>query len=528
MRTYADPSMRRLLTELGIATAVLALAPASIRGAEPLDPEIQAAVEAYVERELAALGVPGAAVAIVRDDEVVFAKGYGKADADGRAVTSTTPFDLASVSKSLTAIAVMQQVDRGALELDAAVSQYLPWYGAEGATLREVTVRDLLGHASGWTLGDGQANLADTGGGPDAIERNVRRLSNTAPSHERGEFEYSNANYDTLALLVETVSGRSFAEYMEGDVFEPLAMEHAHVERAAAVSDGMAHGFYPFFGVPLEYEVPFVPGGVGSGFLHASAEDMAHSLIVHLNEGSYRDAAVLSPEAIRQLHTPVTYADPSSGYAGGLWVHPLWSAGSLDTGGDGATYRVPIMLTHDGDHSSTATGILVLPAQRWGVVVLMNMNDSTAPSRYLQLHYGIATLLLGGEAPETVVWEDPVTEHGKALVLGAIVLQLLGIVVALRRLSRWRRLPDTRPGGAAAVLGHVVAPLAFDLGAPAAFWWLLADRTDVPLPVIALYAPDIALGIAIITLLGIGWGVIRTVLTLRALGTRREFASTTA
>jgi CubicO group peptidase (beta-lactamase class C family) len=513
--------MRRVLTELGLAFLVLVLAPASVRAADPLDPETATAIRDYVERELAALGVPGAAVAIVHDEEIVFAEGFGRADDDGRAVTPQTPFDLASVSKSLTAIAVMQQAEEGNLGLDDTVREHLPWFGDDHPVLADVTVRDLLGHQSGWTEGDGRANLADTYDGEDAIERNVRRLAATEPMRARGTFEYSNANYDTLALLVESVSGIPFARYIEERVFLPLDMRNSHATRGSAEEDGLAQGFYPFMGIPIAYESPYVLGGTGSGFLFSSAEDLARSLIFQLNAGSYAGAQVLAPELVRELQRPISQPDPSSGYAGGLWTYPLWAAGSLATDADTPTYRVPVMYEHGGDHASSATSILFLPEERWGVVALLNMNDGAAPSRFHQLHYGIATILLGGAAPETIAYEDVVGQYARTIVGAVVVLQIIGVAWALRRLHRWRRAPQSRPGSALGVAANLVPALLLDLGVAAAFWWLVADRAaGAPIEVVLRYAPDVTLLIFAITLLGVGWGVVRTILSIQALRSR--------
>jgi CubicO group peptidase (beta-lactamase class C family) len=517
LRAY-PPTVRRALTGLCLAFVVLAPAPASVQAAEPLEPDKVAAIQEYVERELDMLGVPGAGVVVVRQDEIVFAQGFGRADDNGREVTPQTPFELASVSKSLTAIAVMEQVEAGNLALDTAVRTYLPWFGEDQPALADVTVRDLLGHQSGWTEADGRRNLADTYDGEDAIERNVRRLAQTAPANARGTFEYSNANYDTLALLVETASGMAFADYIETEVFGPLDMSHSHATRGAAEADGLAQGYYPFLGIPIAYDAPNVPAGAGSGFLFASAEDLGHELILQLNEGRYGNEQVLSAESVRELQRPISRPDATSGYAGGLWTYPLWAAGALETDASAPNYSVPVMYEHGGDHVSAATGILFLPEERWGVVVLLNTNDESAPSRFHQLHYGIATILLGGEPAMTVAYEDALGQYGRTILVAVVALQVIGVVWALRRLRAWRRLPASRPRSGLAVAVQLVPALLLDIGVTVAIWWILADKAaGAPFEVVARYAPDIALLILVITVLGVGWGLLRTFLSIRAL-----------
>ena len=511
--------MRRALTELGLAIVMLALAPASVRGADPLDPETAATIHDYVAAELGALGVPGAAVAVVHEDAIVFAEGFGRADDDGREVTPQTPFDLASVSKMLTAIAVFQQIEAGRLDLDDRVQEHLPWFGTDQPALAEVTISDLLGHTSGWTTYDGIVNILDEDDGASAIEQNARRLAGTAPSNDRGTFEYSNANYDLLAHLVETVAGVGFGEYLETNVFVPFGMEHTHVSREAANQDGAARGFYPFFGVPVRYDIPFAASGLGSGFVQASAEDLARALIMHLQDGRIGGTEVLSAESVRSLERPISRPSASDGYAGGLWVYPLYAAGSLNVEPDATSYQVPVMLEHGGDHATTATSVLLLPDDEWGVVVLMNMNDGSVASRFHQVHYGIAAILLGAQPGASVAYEDVVSQYWKVIFGAIVAFQLVGIVIAMRRIAAWRRHPDRRPVGSRLAFGHVVLPLAVDLGVATAVWWLVLDRAQSPLALIVRYTPDIFLGLVIVTTLSVGWGAVRTWLTLRRIGT---------
>jgi CubicO group peptidase (beta-lactamase class C family) len=502
-----------VLTGLGIVAGLAALFLGPVASsAQPIDATVADRIRSYVTAELAALGAPGAAVAVVHADQVVLAEGFG--EAGGREITAETPFDLASVSKSLTAIGVLQLAESGALDLDDPVTRHIGWFDDVVPELGSVTVRDLLGHASGWTIGDGQANLADQYAGPDAIERNVRRLASIPPTNPRGSFEYSNANYDVLAHLIEVVSGEPYAEYMTRSVFEPLEMAHAHVARTEADADGLAQGYAPILGVTLPFEVPYVAGGAGSGFLHASATDLAHTLVFHLNDGRYDDHQVLGAEWVDELHRPSIYADSVSGYAGGLWTFPFWPAQTVDTSGDVPEYRVPMTLQHEGDHSSTATAILLFPEERWGVVTLLPMNDSAAPSRFHQLDDGIGAIVLGLEPPATVAYEDLLAQHVRLVLVAIAAVQVVGIVIASRRLRRWSAAPASAPRGAGGAIRHVVVPAAVDVLLPVAVWLFYLDQADAPINVAFAYAPDIVLLMVAITALGIGWGTVRTLRTI--------------
>ena len=154
-------------------------------------------IDAYIEKELKEANIPGAALVIVEGNKITHLRGFGVAGPDGRPVTGETAFFLGSVSKSFTALAIMQLVESGQIELDAPVQKYLPWFRvAEAEVSSQIKVRQLLNHTSGLSTFAGRTHFASTDMSPEAITRRVRALRKTkliAPVGER--FRYSNANY---------------------------------------------------------------------------------------------------------------------------------------------------------------------------------------------------------------------------------------------------------------------------------------------------------------------------------------------
>jgi CubicO group peptidase (beta-lactamase class C family) len=501
-----------------VAAFVLAsvLAP-SVRAAEPLDADTAQAIRDYVAGALDELAVPGAAVVVVRQDGTAFAEGFGAADDGGRPVTPQTPFHIASVSKQLTGLAIAQLIDGGSLSLDGTVHQYVPWFGVDGSDTARITVRDLLAHTSGWTERDGLANRTDQSADDQALERNVRRLAETPPSHPIGEFQYSNANYDVLGYLVAVASGTTYEDYMREHVLAPLQMTHTHLSDAEARADGVAQGHYPFLGVPISWDIAFVRGSVPSAYVAASAEDLGHVLVAHLDQGRFGDASVLSPQAMADLERPLVEPSLGYGYGWGWWTFPLYDAGALRTDVDPPTYDAPVVLEHDGSHNTYGAAILLLRDAGYGVVVLMNLNDEAAPSRFYQVQYGIADILLGVDPPPLTQYDDLLGQYGKQLLAVTALLQLIGVAWALRQLRRWRRDPPPDSGRLAWLLRNVVLPLAVDVGVTIAAWWLVLARAELgptEIGVILQLGPDVGLALVLIALLGIGWGIVRTALTL--------------
>lgn len=505
-----------LAVSLGLALSLLPGIPVLATGT--LASGWEDRVVEYVKSEMAELDIPGAAVAIVHDSEVVFARGFGVANPIDDPVTEETPFPVASVSKSLTALAVMQLVEDGSLALEDTLGSLIPELAAGEA--KAVTVRHLLAHTSGWTE---QVGLwIDPGQGPDALERNTERIVNTPLDHPIGEFEYSNANYDVLGYLVERVSGESFGDYMAEHVFGPLEMTHTFTSGEEAQTEGLVTGYYPYFGIVRPLSSEFLPGRVPSGQMMASAEDLSHALIAHLNEGRYGDETLLSPGGIRLLHQPNAYPDdPCCGYAMGLWVFPLFSADRLVEGEEGFTrYEVPMVFEHTGSGPSAASGIIMLPEEKIGVVVLLNINDESVPSLYHNMHRGIAHILLDVPPRPTVATESLLARNGKLVALLVLAGFLLRGGLSARRVRRLMRATSKPALTPATALRKLVIPLVVDIVLVGIAWWLLLSEANAPLASIRRAVPDIFGAFVASTVIVVGWAFTRTVLLINTLARR--------
>ncbi|WP_411375718.1 serine hydrolase domain-containing protein [Arthrobacter sp. MPF02] len=258
------------------------------------------AVDAFLQERMAEMGLPGAAVLVAQDGELLHSAAFGRADESGRPMTADTPVLLASTTKSLTAIAVMQQVEAGRLRLDEPVRTYLPWFSLQDSRSAEITVRHLLNQSSGMASKD-TAFEGSSAQDPEALEEGVRGLSGSPLAGTPGEtFGYANANFNILGLLVQTVSGQPFGDYMRQHVFEPLGMSHSHPTRAAARADGAAYGYSRWFGSFWQQtEVPAPTTGMPSSTMYASANDLGQELLMLLDGGSLDGRIILQPDSVR-------------------------------------------------------------------------------------------------------------------------------------------------------------------------------------------------------------------------------------
>ncbi|MBI5950293.1 MAG: beta-lactamase family protein [Chloroflexi bacterium] len=259
------------------------------------------AIDSFLQEQVKANRIPGMAVAIVQGDEVVFIKGYGEA-APGKPVTPQTQFYIGSVTKGFTALAVMQLIEQGKLELDAPVQKYLPWFEvADPEASSKITVRNLLNHTSGLgERGDPHVDAYTT-----SIEQEVRLLADVRPTAPVGsQYQYYNPNYRVLGLLIEQVSGESYDGYMDKHVFEPLDMFATTTDPAEAPD--LAQGYCRAFGfaLPRSQASARIPGAVSSGGIITSAEDLARYLLAQLHNRKADGGQMLAPESLVALRTP--------------------------------------------------------------------------------------------------------------------------------------------------------------------------------------------------------------------------------
>ncbi|WP_163165471.1 serine hydrolase domain-containing protein [Arthrobacter sp. Alg241-R88] len=465
-----------------------------------------AAVDSFLREQIEVLGIPGAAVAVVRDGTQVHSAAFGRADPYGRPMTAQTPVLLASTSKSLTAIAVMQQVEAGRLRLDEPVQTYLPWFTMDDPRSSAITVRQLLHQTSGMSARDTafEASLAQD---PGALEEAVRALADSPLAGEPGRrFHYASANYNILGVLVETVSGQPFGDYLKQHVFGPLNMVHSHPTRAAARSDNAAAGQSRWFSsFWLQTDVPAPTAGMPSSTMHSSAEDLGHELIALLNGGRYGGARILKPESVAAVFEPRTRVDEAKGYAMGWYTRPLVE--SVDPAAQPASEDLPLLLEHQGEWGNSHTYLAMVPDSGLGVALVINGNDTAAPSRLKAIDTNILRILHGQPPAPAVVYEDWLQQFSWAVSLALLLAELLSLWLALSVLLH-------RRFGAGKRWTHLVwagGTLALDAFA---LWLCLSyapARFDTDLLVIIRQFPDV--GVSLVPVLGLAvvWSIPRTV-----------------
>ncbi len=464
-----------------------------------------AAIDAYVTEQMRDLKIPGVALGIVQGDRIVHVQGFGVADETGRPVTAQTPFRIGSITKSFTALAVMQLVETGNIELDAPVRRYLPWFRvSDERSSAQITVRHLLNQTSGLSTLSGNAYWDSQ----DGLEAIVRQLQTVELSQPVGAgFQYSNINYSIAGLIVETASGQPYADYMAQHIFSPLGMRHSHPAAAPAVADGLAMGHFYRMGRMVADAGPAPPAYLPAGFVSASVEDMSHYAIAHLNGGRYGNAVVLSVEGIAQLHHPAVPVEAMLTGFKDTFYGMGWVIGPIN---DTPT------IWHNGDTGRFHATLIMAPDRGLGVVLLANASGIEYLIAVDDMAKGVLSLLTGRPPSAS----SPARTQFRLIYWAILLMPVLLLIGIARGGQRWRRgdftalatQPRTRRKQLRRILWMVIPNLVVAL-----FLMFGVPRmTDLPLSAYQVLYPDAAYALIAGMAIGIVWSVVYTTMVLLA------------
>jgi CubicO group peptidase (beta-lactamase class C family) len=337
----------------------------------PTDPqEFEAFLDPLVDQLMGANHIPGGAIVVVKDGQIFFAKGYGLADVESGmpATADTTIFRTGSISKVFTWTAVMQLVEQGKLDLDADVNTYLTHFQIPATFSQPITLAQLMTHTAGFEDEFASGAIYSSA---DTYQPLQEFLAENIPARifPPGQVvAYSNYGTALAGQIVAEVSGEPFEQYVASHILEPLGMHHSTflqplpsemIPEAAAGYDidknGLAHaGSYEFLQVRP------------AAALSATATDMAHFMIAHLQNGQFGDARILQAESAQDMRHPY------------YTFHPLLPG---MTRGFVEAYRNNMhFVLHSGTTELSSSLLTLLPAQNVGIFMTFNSYIST-PSR---------------------------------------------------------------------------------------------------------------------------------------------------
>lgn len=378
------------------------VAPVNAQSPNPADdPDVQAAIRlfsAWMEGQVTWRELPGVAVGVVADQELVWSQGFGFADiATERPMTGDTRFRMASHSKLFTATAIMQLREQGKIRLDDPVSMYLPWFEVKSADPDDppITIEHLLTHSSGlpreagahWTTREF----------PTREELRDLIPDRQAPFSPEVRWKYSNLAYSIAGMVVEEVSGQSWADYLQTNIFDPLGMASSSVDQAV---EGLATGYGIRTPDGPRETIGFVDarGMAAATGLTSTVEDMARFVSAQFREGQRGDQRILSTASLREMHrVRMLETNWTRGQGIGFSVRRV----------DGKLY-----VGHGGGYPGYTTNTTIQLDSKVGVIVLTNTNDSNPSqiAQQLMKTVGAAVAEATKVVPDEVAW-DPSWER---------------------------------------------------------------------------------------------------------------------
>lgn len=311
--------------------------------------ELETFIDGVMAAHMQAQDIPAAVIAIVKDGQLFFAKGYGYADREKRTPVdpARTLFRPGSISKLFTWTAVMQLHERGLLDLEADVNKYLKDFQTPATYPQPITMKHLLTHTPGFEDG-GLGYLFVRSA--DEIVPLSGSLKDHIPWRVRPPGTYSSySNYGTAlaGLIVANISGMPFEEYVEKNIFAPLGMDRSTFREPLPpnLAADMATGYKREKGAYKKEGFEFISNFGPAGALSSTATDMARFMIAHLQDGRLGDARILQEATAREMHSQHYTLDPRlPGMAYGFYEMRLNGQRMIGHGGDTQWFHSDLVL----------------------------------------------------------------------------------------------------------------------------------------------------------------------------------------
>lgn len=453
------------------------------------------AIDSFVTDRMESSGVPGVSLVIVEDGDVSYQKAYGQAGGAQGVLDSRIPMCIGSLTKSFTALAVMQLFDRQEIELHDPIAAYIPSFQSGSGTSEPASVFHLLTHTSGFSTLQGnrviQTSRLDLAK-PEYLEALVEEIAGMEPARQSGEAaDYSNANYLVLAQLVQQVSGMSYARYIRENIFRPLGMNRSFVRGEDGDHPDPAASFRFWFGYPVEYDAQVDEGPVGPTGVYSSAGDMGRYLLAMMN----RDSRLLSAETFGLLFDTVRETRSGPGEMGWRYSEPNGNAA----------------FWHTGQCPGATNVMAIFPEERTALAVMANARSGGFHfSRVGALTQGPLQMIVGSEPAK----DGPGPKDWALLLFLVILIGALAVwAIKLIRSYATGSLDALKyPFDIRELLWRVGAPVSLLLFLCYGLLVVLPNLNDTTLWGVFLFAPDVAWLLTIGGALAAGVAVLRTVL----------------
>lgn len=360
-------------------------------------------IDVFLEKQMQTWHIPNISIAITNKDSILYIRELGDDKSKG-------DYLIGSVSKSFTAIATMQLVEQGKINLDGAVNKYLPWFETNNKNISDrITVRHLLNQTSG--LPKKAGFFTPQSKDQAEIEKEYRNYLVSLTAHETilgKEHVYCNLNYQILGQIIQKVSGLPYAQYVYKYIFTPCGMNNTFATYQETKNFGLKNGYQYLFGYPVKRSFEYNDTGIAAGDIASNTEDLSEFLQVLLNNGQIGTNRLLEKSTLKQMQTPFSNRY-GMGFSIGDWngLHSI---------------------RHSGLTRNYSSAINILPNQNYGIVILTNINSFSAVRNLMD---GVIIRLNKQEKVSYIPYEI----YFRYALLG---LLLWSLVKFLMRLKKWK------------------------------------------------------------------------------------------
>lgn len=347
-------------------------------------------IDSFIENQMEKYHIPGIAVSVVKEEEIIFKKAYGWGNIEKMIPMSTNGImNIASISKTITSTAAMQLLEKGLISLNEDINVYLPIkvrnpnFPDYPITLRQIlthtsSIKDGPNYRLGYQCGDPTTTLTDWIESYLAVDGKwydpIENFHNKSPD---SIYQYSNVAFGLLGYLVEQVSGQSFHEYVKEHIFLPLEMENSgyylkDIDTSKIITPYLYLGplqkqIRSQNGLPIKYFNPYCKYSFWNypdGLVRTTVEDLSQFAIAYMNGGRFKDFQLLKPETIDKMHSAqLRESLDEDGFQGLSWFH--------SSGLDPAWF-------HGGSDPGVSTRLYVDKENKISVIVFQNANEDNA------------------------------------------------------------------------------------------------------------------------------------------------------
>lgn len=314
--------------------------------------------EALIQEKMKEGKIPGLSVCIVKDGNTLYKSGFGYASLERNIpATSSTLYQIGSNSKAFTALGVLQMQKDGLININDTIQNYIPWltYYYEDKEV-DIRIEEFLHHTSGISSAT-ISEIPQLDEAEDALEKTVKHFNHLQLVSRPGDkYEYATINYDILGLLIQTVSGMSYEDYMQQYVLDSMHLESTYMYQSSIDKKAMASGYKLGFFAPRLYQAPPFEGNKPAGYIISNADDMAEWLKIQIGTS---DTSLPAYDLIKSSHEPnkrVASFGKDMHYAAGWIVY--------DNNGT--------EISHSGSNPNFSSYIVFRPEDKIGVAVLSN------------------------------------------------------------------------------------------------------------------------------------------------------------